>query len=67
MLGAKAQKEAFPGVVYPGEIPGNLPIAFRYSGNFTWNAKGPPSRLTTFPTTLRSAAKDCRHTSYREH
>ena len=37
MLGAKAQKEAFPGAVYPGEIPGNVPIAFRYSGNFNCN------------------------------
>lgn len=35
MLGSKAQKEAFPGAVYPGEIPGFLPIAFRYEGNFT--------------------------------
>src|SRR6202007_610738 len=35
LLGAKAQKEAFPGAVYPGEIPGFLPIAFRYAGNFT--------------------------------
>src|SRR5258708_1015708 len=25
LLGSKAQKEAFPGVVYPGEIPGYLP------------------------------------------
>jgi hypothetical protein len=41
LLGAKAQKEAFPGAVYPGEIPGYLPIAFRYSGNFNWNAKQP--------------------------
>ena len=41
MLGAKAQKEAFPGAVYPGEIPGSVPIAFRYSGNFNWNAKQP--------------------------
>jgi hypothetical protein len=41
MLGAKAQKEAFPGAVYPGEIPGNLPVAFRYSGNFNWNKKQP--------------------------
>jgi hypothetical protein len=41
LLGAKAQKEAFPGAVFPGEIPGSLPIAFRYSGNFTWNAKQP--------------------------
>jgi len=45
MLGAKAQKEAFPEAVYPGEIPGNLPIAFRYSGNFTWNAKQPQPLL----------------------
>jgi hypothetical protein len=41
LLGSKAQKEAFPGAVYPGEIPGYLPIAFRYSGNFNWNAKQP--------------------------
>lgn len=41
LLGSKAQKEAFPEAVYPGEIPGTLPIAFRYSGNFNWNAKQP--------------------------
>jgi hypothetical protein len=41
LLGAKAQKEAFPGAVYPGEIPGYLPIAFRYEGNFTLNRKQP--------------------------
>ena len=49
MLGAKAQKEAFPGAVFPGEIPGSLPIAFRYSGNFSWNAKQPqPLQATGF-------------------
>jgi len=49
LLGAKAQKEAFPRAVYPGEIPGFLPIAFRYSGNFNWNAKQPqPVQATTF-------------------
>src|ERR1700745_3814674 len=42
LLGAKAQKQAFPEAVYPGEIPGFLPIAFRYSGNFNWNKKQPP-------------------------
>jgi hypothetical protein len=41
MLGAKAQKEAFPGAVYPGEIPGSVPIAFRYSGFFNMNSKQP--------------------------
>ena len=41
MLGAKAQKEAFPGAVYPGEIPGSIPIGFRYSGFFTMNSKQP--------------------------
>jgi len=41
LLGSKAQKEAFPGAVYPGEIPGTLPIAFRYEGNFNWNAYQP--------------------------
>jgi len=41
MLGSKAQKEAFPGAVYPGEIPGTIPISFRYEGNFNWNAQQP--------------------------
>ena len=41
LLGSKAQKEAFPGAVYPGEIPGSIPIAFRYSGNFNYNASRP--------------------------
>jgi hypothetical protein len=41
MLGAKAQKEAFPKAVYPGELPGNLPIAFRYSGFAQYNSKIP--------------------------
>jgi len=41
MLGAKAQKEAFPNAVFPGEIPGFLPVAFRYEGNFTLNRKQP--------------------------
>jgi len=41
LLGSKAQKEAFPGAVYPGEIPGTLPIAFRYEGNLNWNASQP--------------------------
>lgn len=47
MLGSKAQKEAFPGAVYPGEIPGYLPVAFRYSGNFNWNAKQPAGVIQT--------------------
>jgi hypothetical protein len=41
LLGSKAQKEAFPGAVYPGEIPGSVPVAFRYSGNFNYNSKQP--------------------------
>jgi hypothetical protein len=45
LLGSKAQKEAFPGAVYPGEIPGFLPIAFRYEGNFTLNRKQPAGFL----------------------
>ncbi len=49
LLGAKAQKEAFPEAIYPGEIPGNLPISFRYTGNFNWNAKQPaPLQATQF-------------------
>ena len=45
LLGSKAQKEAFPGAVYPGEIPGYLPIAFRYEGNFNLNRKQPPGAI----------------------
>jgi hypothetical protein len=41
MLGSKAQKEAFPEAVYPGEIPGSLPIAFRFTGAFAVNASQP--------------------------
>src|SRR6201987_4283248 len=41
LLGSKAQKEAFPSALYPGELPGNLPIAFRYEGNFSLNRKQP--------------------------
>jgi hypothetical protein len=41
MLGSKAQKEAFPEAVYPGEIPGTIPISFRYNGYFTWTAAQP--------------------------
>jgi hypothetical protein len=41
LLGAKAQREAFPNAIYPGEIPGTLPISFRYSGNFNYNSKHP--------------------------
>src|SRR5712692_3672283 len=43
LLGSKAQKEAFPEAVYPGEIPGSVPVAFRYSGNFTYNSREPIS------------------------
>ena len=47
LLGSKAQKEAFPEAVYPGEIPGTIPIAFRYEGNFNWNAYQPPEVQAT--------------------
>ena len=47
LLGAKAQKEAFPGAIFPGEIPGSLPVAFRYSGNFNWNAQQPAALQAT--------------------
>ena len=47
MLGSKAQKEAFPEAVYPGEIPGSVPISFRYSGYFNWNANQPKSVIPT--------------------
>src|SRR6266853_1770235 len=47
LLGAKAQKEAFPEAIYPGEIPGSVPISFRYSGNFNYNSKRPDAVAAT--------------------
>ena len=44
LLGAEAQKENFPKVIYPGEIPGTIPISFRYSGFFVYNNKQPLSQ-----------------------
>src|SRR5580704_3272732 len=41
LLGSKATREAFPEAVYPGEIPGSIPISFRYEGNLVWNASQP--------------------------
>lgn len=39
LLGAKAQRDAFPKAIYPGEIPGNLPLSFRYTGFARFNSK----------------------------
>jgi hypothetical protein len=44
LLGARAQREAFPGAIYPGEIPGSIPIGLRYSGFATYNNKQPLSQ-----------------------
>ena len=42
LLGAKAQKEAFPGnAIFPGEIPGTVPVGLRYEGYAQFNSKQP--------------------------
>jgi len=41
LLGAAAQRQAFPKAIYPAEIPGAIPIGFRYSGSATFNSKQP--------------------------
>ena len=41
LLGAKAQREAFPKAIYPGEIPGSLPLGFRFTGFAKYNNKKP--------------------------
>src|SRR6202790_3843624 len=46
LLGSKAQKEAFPEAVYPGEIPGTIPISFRYEGNLVYNGSQPRQVVT---------------------
>src|SRR3984893_3105609 len=47
LLGAKAQKEAFPNAIYPGELPGSIPLAFRYTGNFNYHSKQPDALAAT--------------------
>jgi hypothetical protein len=41
LLGAPAQRQVFPKVVYPGEIPSTIPISFRYNGFLTYTSKQP--------------------------
>jgi hypothetical protein len=41
LLGAKAQKESFPKTTWPGEIPGSVPIGFRYTGFMNYNSRQP--------------------------
>src|SRR5260370_38983105 len=41
LLGAAAQREAFPKAVYPAQIPGYIPISFRYEGFASLNSKRP--------------------------
>jgi opacity protein-like surface antigen len=41
LLGAKAYEKVFPKAIYPGEIPGSIPIGLRYSGFATFNSKQP--------------------------
>ncbi len=41
LLGAPAQRQMFPKAVYPGEIPADLPIGFRYSGFASYNNRRP--------------------------
>lgn len=43
LLGAAAQRQAFPKAIYPGELPGSIPIGFRYSGFASYNSKQPLS------------------------
>lgn len=41
MLGAPAYKKVFPRAIWPGEIPGTIPIGFRYSGFVNYSNKRP--------------------------
>jgi hypothetical protein len=40
-LGAPAYKKIFPKAIYPGEIPGSIPIAFRYEGYLNYANRQP--------------------------
>jgi len=41
LLGAPAYKKVFPKQIYPGLIPGTIPIGLRYSGFAAYNSKQP--------------------------
>jgi hypothetical protein len=41
LLGAPAQRQVFPKVIYPGDIPATIPISFRFSGFLNYNSKQP--------------------------
>jgi hypothetical protein len=43
LLGAEEQRENFPDVIYPGEIPGTIPISFRFLGFGSFNNRRPLS------------------------
>lgn len=43
LLGAPAQRQAFPNAIYPGEIPGTIPIGFRFLGFASHSSKQPPA------------------------
>lgn len=40
-LGAPAYKKIFPKAIYPGEIPGSIPIGFRYEGYLNYRNRQP--------------------------
>jgi hypothetical protein len=40
-LGAAAYKQIFPRAIYPGEIPGNVPIGFRFEGYLNYMNRQP--------------------------
>jgi hypothetical protein len=42
LLGAPALREVFPNAIYPGELPGTVPIGFRYAGFLNYANKRPP-------------------------
>ena len=41
LLGAPAYKKVFPKAIYPGQLPGSVPIGFRFNGLATYNSKQP--------------------------
>lgn len=43
MLGAPAYKKVFPKAIYPGEIPGAIPVGIRYEGFVNYHSKQPLS------------------------
>lgn len=49
-MGAQSYKRVWPNAIWPGAIPGSVPIAFRARSGFTYDRDAQPDKTFTAPT-----------------